>query len=384
MNLDRIFLSESHPCGKELHYVQHALEAKAITSGGNVVRDFEEDLECYLGNNVIVNATNSGTSAIHLGLLLLGVKPGDEVICQSMTFSASVNPILYIGASPVFVDSELDTWNMCPIALEEAIQDRISKGKKPKCIIVVDLYGMPYHVDRINEVANKHGIAVLEDSAEALGSRYKGVPCGTLGDIGVFSFNGNKIITTSSGGALLLSDASQKERAAFLATQARDAAPYYQHSEIGYNYAMSSIAAAVGRGQLEVLNSRIQSRRNNNSFYKELFLGVKGISVFTEPNADFFSNYWLTTILIDSEITNGLTPEIFRLFLEMHNIEARPLWKPMHLQPVFEKYPYYGGLNAATLFEKGLCLPSSSTLDEEKKARIKEKCMILLDKYNCL
>jgi dTDP-4-amino-4,6-dideoxygalactose transaminase len=384
MNLDRIFLSESHPCGKELHYVQQALEAKAITSGGNVVHDFEEDLEYYLGNIVIVNATNSGTSAIHLGLLLLGVQPGDEVICQSMTFSASVNPILYIGASPVFVDSELDTWNMCPIALEEAIQDRISKGKKPKCIIVVDLYGMPYHADRINEVANKYGIAVLEDSAEALGSRYKGVPCGTLGDIGVFSFNGNKIITTSSGGALLLSDASQKERAAFLATQARDAAPYYQHSEIGYNYAMSSIAAAVGRGQLEVLNSRIQSRRNNHSFYKELFLGVKGISVFTEPNADFFSNYWLTTILIDSEITNGLTPEIFRLFLEEFNIEARPLWKPMHLQPVFEKYPYYGGVIAATLFEKGLCLPSSSTLDEEKKARIKEKCMILLDKYNCL
>ena len=273
---------------------------------------------------------------------------------------------------------------MCPIALEEAIQDRISNGKKPKCIIVVDLYGMPYHADRINEVANKHGIAVLEDSAEALGSRYKGVPCGTLGDIGVFSFNGNKIITTSSGGALLLSDASQKERAAFLATQARDAAPYYQHSEIGYNYAMSSIAAAVGRGQLEVLNSRIQSRRNNHSFYKKLFLRVKGISVFTEPNADFFSNYWLTTILIDSKIANGLTPEIFRLFLEEFNIEARPLWKPMHLQPVFEKYPYYGGLNAATLFEKGLCLPSSSTLDEEKKARIKEKCMILLDKYNCL
>lgn len=384
MNVDRIFLSEAHSSGKELSYLQKALQVKAITSGGSIVRDFEKDLEHYLEDKVYVNATNSGTAAIHLGLMLLGVQSGDEVLCQTMTFSASVNPILYIGATPVFVDSEPSTWNMCPVVLDEAIQDRLSKGKKPKCIVVVDLYGMPYQVEKIRAVAASYSIPVLEDSAEALGSSYKGMPCGTLGDIGVFSFNGNKIITTSSGGALLLLDKLQKERATFLATQARDAAPYYQHSEIGYNYAMSSIAAAVGRGQLEVLEERIQARRDNHSFYCELFSEAKGITVFSEPNNDFFSNYWLTTILIDKEKTNGLTPEIFRLFLEEFNIEARHLWKPMHLQPVFEKYPYYGDKMAALLFEIGLCLPSSSNLTQEGKARIRESCLALLQKYHCL
>ena len=384
MNIDRIFLSEAHPSGKELSYVQQALQLKAITSGGSVVREFEKDLEQYLEDKVYVYATNSGTAAIHLGLLLLGVESGDEVLCQTMTFSASVNPILYIGATPIFIDSEPSTWNMCPIALDEAIKDRLSKGKKPKCIVVVDLYGMPFQVEKIRAVAAQYSIPVLEDSAEALGSSYKGMPCGTLGDIGVFSFNGNKIITTSSGGALILSDKLKKERAFFLATQARDVAPYYQHSEIGYNYAMSSIAASVGRGQLEVLGERLKARRDNHLFYDELFSNAKGILVFSEPNAVFFSNYWLTTILIDKEKTNGLTPEIFRLFLEEYNIEARHLWKPMHLQPVFEKYPYYGKKIAASLFEVGLCLPSSSNLTQESKNRIKESCQVLLNKYQCL
>lgn len=384
MNIDRIFLSEAHPSGKELSYVQQALQLKAITSGGSVVREFEKDLEQYLEDKVYVYATNSGTAAIHLGLLLLGVESGDEVLCQTMTFSASVNPILYIGATPIFIDSEPSTWNMCPIALDEAIKDRLSKGKKPKCIVVVDLYGMPFQVEKIRAVASQYSIPVLEDSAEALGSSYRGMPCGTLGDIGVFSFNGNKIITTSSGGALILSDKFKKERAFFLATQARDVAPYYQHSEIGYNYAMSSIAASVGRGQLEVLGERLKARRDNHLFYDELFSNAKGILVFSEPNADFFSNYWLTTILIDKEKTNGLTPEIFRLFLEEYNIEARHLWKPMHLQPVFEKYPYYGKKIAASLFEVGLCLPSSSNLTQESKNRIKESCQVLLNKYQCL
>ena len=384
MNIDRIFLSEAHPSGKELSYVQQALQLKAITSGGSVVREFEKDLEQYLEDKVYVYATNSGTAAIHLGLLLLGVESGDEVLCQTMTFSASVNPILYIGATPIFIDSEPSTWNMCPIALDEAIKDRLSKGKKPKCIVVVDLYGMPFQVEKIRAVAAQYSIPVLEDSAEALGSSYKGMPCGTLGDIGVFSFNGNKIITTSSGGALILSDKLKKERAFFLATQARDVAPYYQHSEIGYNYAMSSIAASVGRGQLEVLGERLKARRDNHLFYDELFSNAKGVLVFSEPNAVFFSNYWLTTILIDKEKTNGLTPEIFRLFLEEYNIEARHLWKPMHLQPVFEKYPYYGKKIAASLFEVGLCLPSSSNLTQESKNRIKESCQVLLNKYQCL
>ncbi|WP_300977695.1 aminotransferase class I/II-fold pyridoxal phosphate-dependent enzyme [Flavobacterium sp.] len=381
MHDKRIFLSESHPSGRELEYVQKAFQANAITSGGNVVQDFENDLALFLNQNSFVAATNSGTAAIHLALLLLGVQPGDEVLCQTLTFSASVNPILYIGATPIFIDSEEETWNMCPLALEDAIQESLRKGKKPKCIVVVDLYGMPFQVEKIQAVANKYSIPILEDSAEALGSRYKDKPCGTLGDIGVFSFNGNKIITTSSGGALLLSDLMQKERATFLATQARDVAPYYQHSEVGYNYAMSSIAAAIGRGQLEALEERIQARRFNHTFYNDLFASYEGITVFSEPDSDFFSNYWLTTILIDKEKMDGLTPEVFRLYLEEFNIEARPLWKPMHLQPVFEKYSFYGGTIAASLFESGLCLPSSSNLNAQSRERIEEVIISLLQKY---
>lgn len=384
MNRNRIFLSEPHSSGRELPYIEEAFRLNLITSGGKGVLGFERDLAFFLNTEMRVCATNSGTSALHLGLLLLGVQAGDEVLCQSFTFSASVNPIFYIGATPVFVDSEPLTWNMCPDALETAIRDRIRKGKKPKAIVVVDAYGMPFQAERIQGIAKTYGIPILEDSAEALGSQYKNKPCGTLGDLGVFSFNGNKIITTSSGGALLVADELQKEKAVFLASQAREGAAHYEHKEIGYNYTMSAIAAAIGRGQLEVIADRIQARRNHHSFYENRFDAVEGIKVFSEPNTDFFSNYWLSTILIDKEKTNGLTPEIFRLFMEEMDIETRPLWKPMHQQPVFCHYPYYGEQVAATLFEKGLCLPSSSSLDEGSKTSIHSSVAQLLKKYNCL
>ena len=384
MNRNRIFLSEPHASGRELAYIKEAFRLNLITSGGQGVLGFEEDLERFLNSELLVCATNSGTSALHLGLLLLGVQAGDEVLCQTFTFSASVNPIFYCGATPVFVDSESLTWNMCPDALETAIKDRIQQGKKPKAIVVVDSYGMPFQAARITAIAQAYAIPILEDSAEALGSQYKNRPCGTLGDLGIFSFNGNKIITTSSGGALLVRNDLQKAKASFLASQAREPAFHYQHHEIGYNYSMSAIAAAVGRGQLEVVSDRIQARRSHHFFYENMFAAVDGITVFSEPNADFFSNYWLTTILIDAEKTNGLTPELFRLFLEEKGIESRHLWKPMHQQPVFCAYPYYGGQVAKSLFEKGLCLPSSSSLDEESKNTIQFCVFQLLAQYNCL
>ena len=301
-----------------------------------------------------------------MGLLLLGVQPGDEVICQSMTFSASVNPILYIGASPVFVDSELDTWNMCPVALEEAIKDRISKGKKPKAIIPVHLYGMPAKMDEIRVVANHYEIPILEDSAEALGSSYKGQKCGTFGDIAVLSFNGSKIITTSAGGAIITTSEALKNRAIFLATQAKDDAPHYQHSEIGYNYRMSNIVAGIGRGQMEVLDKHVNFRRTNHQFYCDIFSKINDVVILTEPNSDFYSNHWLSAILLKSFEQR----EALRLAFEAENIETRPLWKPMHLQPVFENAPYYGEKVSESLFEKGLCLPSGSNLTDSDRARI--------------
>jgi dTDP-4-amino-4,6-dideoxygalactose transaminase len=307
-----------------------------------------------------------------LGLIILGVKPGDEVICQSMTFSASANPICYLGATPVFVDSEETTWNLCPIALEEAIKDRISKGKTPKAIIAVHLYGMPYQVDAVHAVAAKYNIPILEDSAEALGSTYKGVNCGTFGSLAALSFNGNKIITTSGGGALVAHSLGEKEKAVFLSTQARDAAPHYQHSEIGYNYRMSNICAGIGRGQMEVLQSHVEARRAMHHFYVDLFANIPGVSVFQEPTSDYFSNHWLSAITIDTTQSNGKTAEELRLHLEKSNIESRPLWKPMHLQPVFATFPYYGGAVAEELFQKGLCLPSGSNLTEADRLRITE------------
>ncbi|MBU0941585.1 MAG: DegT/DnrJ/EryC1/StrS family aminotransferase [Bacteroidetes bacterium] len=378
MSNSKIWLSSPHMGGSEQKFVQEAFDTNWVAPLGPNVNGLEKDLENYLGSDCHVGALSSGTAAIHLGLVLLGVQSGDEVICQSMTFSASANPILYLGATPIFIDSEIDTWNLCPIALEEAIQDRILKGKKPKAIIAVHLYGMPYQVEAVRAIANKYDIPILEDSAEALGSTYKGQKCGTFGDIGVLSFNGNKIITTSGGGAIVSPNKAVKDKAIFLATQARDNAPHYEHSEVGYNYRMSNICAGIGRGQMEVLDKHIDLRREMHAFYKELFHDYDGINVFNPINDHYYSNHWLTAILIDPEKNNGLTAEVIRLALEKYNIESRPLWKPMHLQPVFKKYPYYGGTVAETLFNIGLCLPSGSNLSDNDRERIKKAFITII------
>jgi dTDP-4-amino-4,6-dideoxygalactose transaminase len=369
-NARRIWISTPHMGGQEQKFVKDAIDSNWISPAGANIYGFEQDLENYIGQDCFVGALSSGTAAIHLGLILLGVQAGDEVICQSMTFSASANPILYLGATPVFVDSEFDTWNICPQTLEKAIVDRIEKGKKPKVIIAVHLYGVPYQIDAIRAIANRYEIPILEDSAEAIGSSYKGQKCGTFGEIGVFSFNGNKVITTSGGGAIVTKTKELKDRALFLATQSRDPAVHYQHSEIGYNYRLSNICAGIGRGQMEVLDSRIASRRAMHEFYVQLFQDIPGVSVFTAPKADYFANYWLSAILIDPLLTNGIDKETLRLAFETENIESRPLWKPMHLQPLFEKYPFYGNKVSASLFEKGLCLPSGSNLTDEDRGRI--------------
>jgi dTDP-4-amino-4,6-dideoxygalactose transaminase len=369
MSKERIYLSSPHMGGTERDFVQEAFDTNWIAPLGPNVTGFEKDLESYLGSERHVAALSSGTAALHLALILLGVKAGDEVICQSMTFSASANPIVYQGATPVFVDSEPETWNICPSYLEKAIQDRIDKGNKPKAIIAVHLYGMPYKVYEIRAVADQYEIPIIEDSAEALGSTYKGRPCGTFGDISILSFNGNKIITTSGGGALVTRSQAEKQKAVFLATQARDEAAHYQHSEIGYNYRLSNICAGIGRGQMQVLDDHIQMRRNMNEFYKDLFAEKEGVTVFTEPDSNYFSNHWLTCITVNSSKT-GYTAEEMRLTLEKDNIESRPLWKPMHLQPVFNNAPYYGEKTSEELFMHGLCLPSGSNLRDAEKQRI--------------
>ena len=370
MTLKKIWLSSPHLEGNEQKYVQEAFDSNWISTEGFHLADLENDLENYLGQNCFVGALSSGTAAIHLGLILLGVKAGDEVICQSMTFSASANPILYLGALPVFVDSEPDTWNLCPTALEAAILDRIEKGTKPKAIIAVHLYGVPYKIEEIRAVADKYQIPILEDSAEAIGSCHKGQRCGTFGDIGILSFNGNKMITTSGGGAIITQTKELKEKALFLATQSRDNAPHYQHSEIGYNYRMSNVCAGIGRGQMEVLGERVQLRREMHDFYVNLFKDIPCVSVYTVPTEDYYANYWLSTILIQTDSNKGIHPEALRLAFEKANIETRPLWKPMHLQPIFEKYSYYGNKISQTLFENGLCLPSGSNLTDEERKRI--------------
>ena len=363
---EKIWLSSPHMGGTEQKFVQEAFDTNWVAPLGPNVTGFENDLASFLRNNVHVAALSSGTAALHLGLILLGVQKDDEVICQSMTFSATVNPIVYLGATPIFIDSELDTWNMCPIALEEAIQDRIAKGKKPKAIIPVHLYGMPAKMDEIIAIANRYEIPVLEDSAEALGSAYKGQKCGTFGSLAALSFNGNKIITTSGGGALVTKSEVLKEKAIFFATQARDAAPHYQHSEIGYNYRLSNIAAGIGRGQMEVLEQHVDLRRKWNQRYQDFFATIPNVTVLKEPSNDFYSNHWLTAIVLAS----FKQLEALRLEFESQNIETRPLWKPMHLQPVFEMYPFYGTSVAASLFENGLCLPSGSNLTENQWERI--------------
>ena len=376
MNKSRIYLSQTHLTGLEKQYIQKAFSSNLIAGNGENIDELESNLENYLACNSNIAVLNSGTAAIHLGLILLDVKPNDVVICQSMTFSASSNPILYLGATPVFVDSESETWNMCPKALEEAIVDQILKGKKPKVIIAVHLYGMPCKIDEIKAISENHQIPILEDSAEALGSLYKGQKCGTFGDISILSFNGNKIITTSGGGALISKDISIKNKAIFLATQARDNAPHYQHTELGYNYRMNNISAGIGCAQMKFLDNRIQSRRNMHQFYADIFKNIEGVEVFSEPNSDYFSNHWLTAIIINPEKANGKTREDLRLFLEQSNIESRPLWKPMHLQPIFESYPYYGDKISENLFVNGLCLPSSSNINEEEKKRIYEQIQL--------
>lgn len=366
----KIWLSSPHMGGTELDYIHEAFEQNWVAPLGPNVNSFEDDLKTYLNKNVEVAALSAGTAALHLALIILGVKYDDEVICQSFTFSASANPITYVGAKPVFVDSEPETWNMCPKALETAINDRITKGKKPKAIIVVHLYGMPAKLNEITEIANRYEIPLIEDAAEALGSTFKGQKCGTFGEMSILSFNGNKIITTSGGGALVCKTKEQKDKAVFLSTQARDNAPHYQHSEIGYNYRMSNISAGIGRGQMKVLNDRIEARRKNHQFYLNLFENFEGVTVFNEPNSDYFSNHWLSAIVIDEEKA-GFNREQLRLALDQENIESRPLWKPMHLQPIFESAPYFGGNVAEELFKNGLCLPSGSNLNEEDLERIK-------------
>ena len=372
MNQSKIWLSSPHLGSSEQKFVQDAFDSNWIAPLGPNVDGFELDLEAYLEESVFVGALNSGTSALHLGLILLGVTKGDEVLVQTHTHNASVNPILYQGATPVFVDSELETWNICPIELEKAIIDRIKNGTKPKAIIAVHLYGVPYQIEAVRTVADKYTIPILEDSAEALGSSFKGQKCGTFGDIGVLSFNGNKIITTSGGGAIVTKTKALKDKALFYATQARDVAPHFQHSEIGYNYRMSNICAGIGRGQMEVLDNHIGLRRAIHDFYVTLFKDIPGITVFTVSNTDYFANYWLSTLLIDEVETNGISRETLRIAFKSENIESRPLWKPMHLQPIFEAYPYYGNNVAETLFDKGLCLPSGSNLTEEDRGRIKK------------
>lgn len=383
MNKSKIWLSSPHMGGGEQKYIQEAFDTNWIAPVGANIDAFEANLENYLGSGHVA-ALSSGTAAIHLGLILLGVQAGDEVLCQSLTFSASANPILYQGAIPIFIDSEPDTWNLCPVALEEAIVDRISKGVTPKAIIAVALYGIPYKMDEIRTIANKYAIPILEDSAEALGSSYKGKRCGTFGDLSTLSFNGSKIITTSGGGAIVTLTEELKDRAVFLATQAKENAPHYEHCEVGYNYRMSNVLAGLGRGQMQVLDQHVELRRKMHEFYVDVFKDLKGVSVYSVPNSDYFANYWLTTILVDPKKASGITNEMIRVFLEKENIESRPLWKPMHLQPVFLKYPYYGKNMAETLFSKGLCLPSGSNLSSEDCTRIKSVFMNLFGTRNKL
>ena len=360
----KIWLSPPHMGGSEQKYVQEAFDTNWVAPLGPNVNAFEKSLQNYLGQNKHVAALSSGTAAIHLSLILLGVTKGDEVLCQSFTFSATANPIIYQGATPIFIDSELETWNMCPEQLEIAILDRLKIGKKPKAIIAVHLYGMPYNVTKIHELGHKYEIPVIEDSAEALGSEVNGRKCGTFGDFSVLSFNGNKIITTSGGGALITKSEVEKEKAIFLATQARDNAPHYEHSNIGYNYRMSNIVAGIGRGQLEVLENRVKSRRNNFNFYKK---HIKNSDFkFLEEPEGYHSNRWLSCVLLPSFSIK----EKIRLSLEKENIESRPLWKPMHLQPIFKNSLNFRNGNSEKLFETGLCLPSGSSITENELHRI--------------
>jgi dTDP-4-amino-4,6-dideoxygalactose transaminase len=377
MNKPKIWLSSPHMGGKEQEFVKEAFDTNWVAPLGPNVDGFEKDLEQFTGAKNAA-ALSSGTSAIHLALIMLGVKAGDFVLCQSFTFSASANPIAYQGATPVFIDSEKDTWNMSPVFLEEAILKLKTQNLKPKAIIPVHLYGVPAKMDEIMAIAAKYDIPVVEDAAEALGSTLNGKACGTFGHLGVLSFNGNKIITTSGGGALISDDEAMIKQSRFLATQARDNAPHYQHSHIGYNYRMSNITAGIGRGQMLVLNDRVAQRRKNFEFYKNALGGYSGIS-FLEELPGAFANRWLTCILVDPTLTGGITREDIRIALEKENIECRPLWKPMHLQPVFADAPFFGDGTSDKLFENGLCLPSGSNLTYEDLNRVVQAIKVVLN-----
>ena len=360
----RILLSYVHMGGTERKWVEEAFRTEWIVPLGPNVDEFEHRLERYLDVPYVV-ALSAGTAAIHLGLVGVGVSADDEVICQSFTFAASANPVKYQGANPVFVDSEPDTWNMSPKFLEEAILDRKAKtGRYPKAIIPVHLYGMPAKIDEILVIAGKYGIAVVEDAAEALGSEFRGKKCGTFGKFGCLSFNGNKVITTSGGGALICHTKEEAERTKFYATQAREARPYYYHEVIGYNYRLSNVCAGIGCGQMDVLQEHVELRRKIHAFYTRELSGIEGVSVQQNPGADYNSNFWLSTILIDP--ATGKDPESARQWMAEAGVETRRLWRPMHMQPIYKDAPYYGGNCCEQLFERGLCLPSGSSLSDDE------------------
>ena len=366
MNMEsRIFLSFPHLGGTEMNWIEEAFKGSWVVPLGPNVDEFEKRLSRYLEAPDVV-AVSAGTAAIHMAMVMLGVGPGDEVICQSFTFAASANPVTYQGAKPVFVDSEPDTWNMDPAALEEAIIERHrATGRYPKAIVPVHLYGMPARMDEILEIASRYGIPVIEDAAEALGSEYKGKKCGTLGKYGALSFNGNKIITTSGGGAVICPDSEAAKRVLFYVTQARENRPYYFHEHIGFNYRMSNISAGIGCGQMDVLAEHVERRRAIHRLYSEAFKGSDRITVHENPTDDFNSNFWLTTVLIDDA-----DPEQLRQAMNSRNIETRWLWRPMHMQPVYADAPYYGGNTAESLFSRGLCLPSGSNLTDSDIERV--------------
>lgn len=373
----RVYLSLARMSGREREFIDRAFDTNWVAPLGPNVDGFEADLEAYLDAGTPgdyrphVAVLSTGTAALHLALIRAGVGPGDEVVCQSLTFAASANPIVYQGASPVFVDSEPGTWNMDPDLLEEALEARLRHtGRLPRAIIPVHLYGMPARMDRIAAVARRYGIAVIEDAAEALGSTYGGRACGTFGDYGALSFNGNKIITTSGGGALICREAATKQEILFLATQARDEAPHYEHTRIGYNYRLSNICAGIGRGQMTVLDEYLAARRKINRIYRDGLADLPGFTFQSEPDASFRSNFWLTALVVDPALTGGVTAADFRARLEAENIESRPLWKPMHLQPVFADAPRYGGAVSEGLFRDGICLPSGPLVTPADQRRI--------------
>jgi dTDP-4-amino-4,6-dideoxygalactose transaminase len=370
MSNSKIWLSSPHMGGNEEKYVKEAFNSNWVAPLGPNVDGFESDISEYLGSNLFTAALVSGTAAIHLALRILNIQQGDIVMVQSFTFCGTTNPVSYQGAQIVFIDSEHDTWNMCPNALEDALKAYI--GKPVRAIIPVHLYGMPANMDELSAIAESFHVPIIEDAAEALGSSYKGQRCGGFGEMAALSFNGNKIITTSGGGALVSKNKIHIDTARFLSTQARDQAPHYQHSYIGYNYRMSNITAGIGRGQMNVLEQRVIQRRANNKRYRDFFTNIPGVSFQNEPNSNYISNYWLTAILVDPNESGGITREDIRLALEAENIESRPLWKPMHIQPVYKGVDFFGTGVCENLFEKGLCLPSGSNLKESEFVRIFE------------